>query len=118
MRSAKLEELAERRVELAREYVRSLHVMYRQGLATPAELLLAYREVAVAARDSGLVGEKLRRELAVYRDEMVELERMIEGRAQVGGAGPQEVEHAREALAEADYWLEEANERSEASPGK
>jgi hypothetical protein len=91
--------------------------MYRQGLATATELLLAYREVAVAARD-GLVGDKLRKELATYRDAMVQLQGTITSRVQLGSAGPKEAEHAREALAEAEYWLEEASEEGEASPGK
>ena len=110
-RSAKLDELADRRVALAHERVEELRLAYQHGAARLGEVLIAYRDIAVAARESGLAGEKLRRELTVYRDATIELEKDFELRSQAGNAGPEDVVAARLARSEAEYWLVEASER-------
>jgi len=106
-RSPLLDDLAHRRVALARKRVKELKFLYDRGQCSNTELLAAYREVAFAARDSGLRGDEALRALEVYRDAAVSMR----DRARAGYPGQvsdADVDRAEAALLEAEYWLQES----------
>lgn len=107
-RTAELDALAQHRVELARKRIPLLRARYEHGTATSAELLAAYRDLAVAARDSGLRGEALRGPLAEYRDAMVQARDLIRSRVAAAMESEDATTHVEFQLAEAEYWLAEA----------
>jgi hypothetical protein len=110
-RSKELEKLAEARVELAKKRIALLQAKFEHGAASLSELLEARRDVAFAARDSGMRGEALMRVLADYRDAMRSLIELTKTRHAQGAVDEASVQAAEAALAEADFWLAEASER-------
>ena len=108
LRSPKLEALASRRVELARKRLALVRDGFGKGLATLDELFSACRDVAFAARDSGLRGAKLRDVLTDYRDAVVALKDLTRERMAKGAVGEEGMTRVEALEAEAEYWLEEA----------
>ena len=109
-RSGKLEQLAQQRVELARKRLVLLRASFEHGTATLDEVFAACRDVAFAARDSGLHGETLRRILTEYRDAVIALKDLTKERAAKGSVGEEAVSRVDSLVAEAEYWLGEASE--------
>lgn len=109
-RSEKLEALARQRVDLARKRLVVLRGAFDRGAVTIDELFDAFRDVALAARDSGLHGPSLRDVLKEYRDGMVSLKALTSERAAKGAVGPEAMSRVESLVAEAEFWLEEANE--------
>jgi ketosteroid isomerase-like protein len=101
-RSAELDQLAMRRLELAREHILVAELQGDHGGASISNVAAAFREAALAARDSGLGGEALRRSVEDYRDIMRSL-------APPGGSGylPNEAQ-LKGGLAEAEFWCADA----------
>jgi hypothetical protein len=109
-RSPKLEQLAQQRVELARKRLVLLRASFEHGTTTLDELFAACRDVAFAARDSGLHGERLRHVLTEYRDAVVALKELTRERLAKGSVGEDAVNRVDSLVAEAEYWLGEASE--------
>jgi hypothetical protein len=109
-RSAKLDQLAVKRVELARKRLVVLRASFDRGATTLDELIGACRDVAFAAHDSGLHGETLRDILKEYRDALVALKTLTAERASKGAIGEDAVSRMDSLVAEAEFWLEEANQ--------
>jgi hypothetical protein len=110
-RSSKLDELGRQRLERAWVRTKLVKVMYDRGTVPLSELAGAYRAVALAARDSGLHGDALRRPLQEYRDALSGLRDATRTRFQSGVASEADVATVDSAITEADYWLEEAIEQ-------
>jgi len=108
--SAKLRALGAKRVELARKRLTSLRIAFDHGSATVDELFAACRDVAFAARDSGLRGGALRDVLQEYRDAVVALKDLTRERAAKGVVGEDAVNRVESQLAEAEFWLAEASQ--------
>ncbi len=109
-RSAKVEQLAKRRVEQLRELLAQLRTSFEHGATGLDELFAALRDVAFAARDSGFHGEELRSILTDYRDAVAALRDLTRERASRGAVGEGAVQRVEVLLAEAEYWLGEATE--------
>jgi hypothetical protein len=109
-RPPQLDELGERRVDLSRKRVAVLALMYDKGAVGLTDLLAAYRDVAFAARDSGLRGDVLRKALQDYRDAMVALREHTHVLYKAGAVNDADVDHVDAAVAEAEYWLAEAGQ--------
>ncbi|MGH7293883.1 MAG: hypothetical protein ACRELB_03065 [Polyangiaceae bacterium] len=107
-RPARVEQLARQRVELARKRLVQMRAAFEHGSATLDELFAALRDVAFAARDSGLHGETLRSILTEYRDAVLALQGLTRERMQKGAVGPEALSRVESLLAEAEYWLAEA----------
>lgn len=107
--AAKLKELGLKRVELARKRVVLLRASFDRGATTIDELFAACRDVAFAARDSGLHGGALREVLKEYRDGVVALRDLTRERASKGAVGEDAVSRVESIVAEAEFWLEEAS---------
>jgi hypothetical protein len=107
-RSPKLEALAARRVELSRNRLVLLRASFSKGTTTLDELFAACRDVAFAARDSGLRGEPLRDVLKEYRDAVVALKELTRERMAKGAVTEEGMSRVEALEAEAEYWLEEA----------
>ena len=90
---------------------------YDRGSAGLDELLAAYRDVAVAARDSGLRGERRRRELVAYRDAMVKMRQLAQIQLDKFGTTSANAAGAEGHLAEAEYWLAEVDAEDPPRPG-
>ena len=73
-----------------------------------AELMVAYRDVAFAARDSGLRGETLRQAIQEYAKAAAAYQQTVHEHATQGKVSVAEVAAADATMAEASYWLEEA----------
>jgi hypothetical protein len=86
-------------------------MQYDKGAASLSELLVAYRDVAFAARDSGLRGDALRRPLQDYRDAMLKMRDYMRGRYQSGAVTQADLDRVESSVAEAEFWLAEANEK-------
>jgi hypothetical protein len=110
-RSPELDELAQRRLDAARKRIPVLHRLYERGLVSATEMYVGYRDIAVAARESGLRGEALRSILTEYRDKMAELRDHERTRFAAGAESEDGPNHAEVLLAEAEYWLAEAKTR-------
>jgi hypothetical protein len=110
-RSVALDALALQRVELARKRIPALRTQFEMGRTTMAELTLAYRDVAVAARDSGLRGDPLRRAIEDYQHAAMVLAKAMRERVDDGRETRSAVDAAEAAMAEAEYWGAEARER-------
>jgi hypothetical protein len=95
--SPKVRELGLKRVDLARKRLVLLRVSFDRGATTIDEVFAACRDVAFAARDSGLRGGALRD--------------LTRERAAKGAVGEDAVSRVEAIVAEAEFWLEEANER-------
>jgi hypothetical protein len=108
LRSPKLEALANQRVELARKRLALLREAFGKGLATLDELFAACRDVAFAARDSGLRGAPLHDVLKEYRDAVVALKQLTRERMAKGAVGDEGMTRVEALEAEAEYWLEES----------
>jgi hypothetical protein len=108
--SPKLRELALKRVELARKRLVLLRASFDRGATTIDDLFAACRDVAFAARDSGLHGGGLRDVLKEYRDAVVALRDLTRERAAKGAVGEDAVSRVESVVAEAEFWLEEANQ--------
>jgi hypothetical protein len=108
--SPKLRELALKRVELARKRLVLLRASFDRGATTIDDLFAACRDVAFAARDSGLHGGALRDVLKEYRDAVVALRDLTRERASKGAVGEDAVNRVESVVAEAEFWLEEANQ--------
>ena len=108
-RSAKLKALAGQRVEAARKRVVLLRASFDRGAATIDEVFAACRDVAFAARDSGLHGGALRDVLKEYRDAVIALRDLTRERASKGAVGEDAVSRVNSLVAEAEFWLEEAS---------
>jgi hypothetical protein len=108
LRSPKLEALANQRVELARKRLALLRESFGKGSATLDELFAACRDVAFAARDSGLRGPPLHDVLKEYRDAVVALKALTRERMAKGAIGDAELTRVEALEAEAEYWLEES----------
>jgi hypothetical protein len=107
--AAKLKELGLKRVELARKRVVLLRASFDHGATTIDELFAACRDVAFAARDSGLHGGALRDVLKEYRDGVLALRDLTRERASKGAVGEDAVSRVESIVAEAEFWLEEAS---------
>lgn len=108
--SPKLKELARRRVDAARKRLVLLRASFDRGATTIDELFAACRDVAFAARDSGLHGGALRDVLVEYRDAVVALRDLTRERASKGAVGEEAVSRVESIVAEAEFWLEEASQ--------
>jgi hypothetical protein len=108
--STKLAELRLKRVELAQKRVVLLRASFDKGKTSIDELFAACRDVAFAARDSGVHGGALRDILREYRDGVVALRDLTRERAAKGAVGEDEVSRIEGIVAEAEFWLEEASE--------
>jgi hypothetical protein len=107
-RSPELEALGQRRVELARKRVELVRVMHERGATTLADLASAYRDVAFAARDSGLRGDALQKPLEEYRDAMRRVEELTVNRYKQGAVNEGDVILVQGHVAEAEFWVAEA----------
>jgi len=107
-RSAKLEALAGKRVELARKRLAELRASFGRGTTTIDELFAASRDVAFAARDSGMHGQALRDTLKDYRDAVTALKELTKERLAKGAVNEEALSRVEALEAEAEYWLEEA----------
>jgi hypothetical protein len=110
-RSPSLEKLAQDRLEAARRHVLSCTVQYNSGHISMTDFLAATREVAFAARDSGLSGDALIKPLTEYRDSMKKSLQLTQMKYDHGAAAQSDLDAAQYALAEAEYWLAEAKEK-------
>ena len=108
--SPKLKELAAKRVDLARKRLVLLRASFDRGATTIDEVFAACRDVAFAARDSGLHGGALRDVLKDYRDAVLALRDLTRERAAKGAVGEDAVSRVEAIVAEAEFWLEEANQ--------
>ncbi len=108
--SARLAELRLKRVELAQKRVVVLRASFDRGKTSIDELFAACRDVAFAARDSGIHGGALRDILREYRDGVLALRDLTRERAAKGAVGEDEVSRVEGIVAEAEFWLEEANQ--------
>jgi hypothetical protein len=108
--SPKLKALAARRVELARKRLSLLRDGFAHGTATLDEVFAACRDVAFAARDSGMVGPPLRDVLKEYRDAVLALRDLTKQRLAKGTVGDDATARVDALVAEAEYWLEEASQ--------
>jgi hypothetical protein len=111
LRSPKVEQLAQLRVELARKRLMLVRSSVDHGKATLDDLFTAFRDVAAAARDSGFRGEALRRPLADYRDAVLALRDLTHERLTKGLVSEDAESRVASLVAEAELWL------AEASPG-
>jgi hypothetical protein len=109
-RSAKLDQLAAKRVELARKRLVGIRASFDQGRTSLDELVGACRDVAFAAHDSGLHGEALRDILKEYRDALIALKDVTAERVSKGAVTEDAVVRMDSLVAEAEFWLEEANQ--------
>lgn len=107
-RSPKLEALASQRVELARKRLVLLRESFGKGTTTLDELFAGCRDVAFAARDSGLRGPPLRDVLQDYRDAVAALKQLTRERQAKGAVNDEAMSRVEALEAEAEYWLEEA----------
>ena len=108
-RPAKLEQLATQRVALARKRLGLLRTSFDRGSTTIEELFAGCRDVAFAARDSGMHGEALRGVLTEYRDAVIALRDLMRERAAKGTVSDETMSRVDALVAEAEYWLEDAN---------
>ena len=67
--------------------------------------------MAFAARDSGFRGEALRSVLTDYRDAVLALRDLTRERMAKGAVGEDAMNRVEALVAEAEYWLGEAEER-------
>ena len=109
-RSEKLEQLAQQRVASARKRLVALRTSFDRGSTTLEELFAGCRDVAFAARDSGMHGEALRGVLTEYRDSVVALKDLTRERVSKGSVGEDAMTRVDELLAEAEYWLADASQ--------
>ena len=109
-RSAKLEQLATQRVAIARKRLALLRASFDKGSTTIDELFAGCRDVAFAARDSGMHGEALRRVLTEYRDAVSALKGLMRERVAKGAVSEDTMTRVDSLVAEAEYWLEDANQ--------
>ncbi len=109
-RSPKLEALALRRVELARKHLAQLRESFAKGSTTLDELFAASRDVAFAARDSGLRGGPLRDVLKDYRDAVAALKELTKERLAKGTVSEEAMGRVEALEAEAEFWLADASE--------
>jgi hypothetical protein len=110
-RSARLDALAAKRIELARKRLAVLRVSFDRGVTTLDELIGASRDVAFAAHDSGLHGQALRDILTEYRDAVAALRDLTKERFAKGAVGEDAVDRMEGLVVEAEFWLEEAKQR-------
>ena len=108
-RSAKLEQLATQRVDLARKRLVLLRASFDKGTTTLDAVFAAARDVAFSARDSGLHGEALRGVLKEYRDAVIALKDLTRERLSKGAVGDDDMSRVDALVAEAEFWLEEAS---------
>lgn len=111
-RSEKVEKLARERVEVARKRLQILRTAFDRGAASLDDLFAGFRDVAFAARDSGFHGEELRRILTEYRDAVLALRDLTRERAAKGTVGEDATSRVDALLAEAEFWLGEANDHA------
>jgi hypothetical protein len=109
-RSARLKELAALRVDLARKRLVLLRASFDRNKATIDEVFAACRDVALAARDSGLYGDTLRDVLREYRDAVTALKDLTRERMSKGTVGEDAMARVESLVAEAEFWLEEASQ--------
>jgi hypothetical protein len=109
-RSAKLKELATQRVDLSRKRLVLLRASFDKGKATLDEVFAAFRDFALASRDSGLDGVALRDVLKEYRDGVVALKDLTSERLSKGAVGEDAMMRVESLVAEAEFLLEEASE--------
>jgi hypothetical protein len=107
-RSPELDQLGQRRVDLARKRIELLRLMYERGGLSLGDLTSAYHDVAFAARDSGLRGDALRKPLEDYRDAMRNLAELTDARFKQGAVNQADVASVQSHVAEAEFWLAEA----------
>jgi hypothetical protein len=108
LRSPKLEALANQRVELARKRLAQLRESFGKGGASLDELFAAFRDVAFAARDSGLRGAPLHDVLKDYRDAVIALKQLTRERVAKGTVTDEAMSRVEALEAEAEYWFEES----------
>jgi len=109
-RPPKMRELAARRVDLARKRLVLLRGSFDQGKATLDEVFAAFRDFALAARDSGLEGAGLRDVLTEYRDGVTALRDLTRERLSKGAVAEEALLRVESLVAEAELWLEEASQ--------
>jgi hypothetical protein len=108
-RPEKLEHLAVQRVDMARKRLTLLRASFNRGAVSINDVFAACRDVAFAARDSGLHGEPLRGVLREYRDAVIALRDLTRERMAQGAVGEADLSRVESLVAEAEFWLEEAN---------
>ena len=112
-RTPKLEALASRRVELSRKRLLGLRASFDAGKTTIEELVAGSRDVAFAARDSGMRGQALLRVLTEYRDAVSAVRDLMRERASKGLAVDDDaLSRVESQVAEAQFWVEEAKQGS------
>ncbi len=107
-RSPKLDALARKRVDLARKRLAEQRASFDAGKATLDELFAACRDVAFAARDSGMHGEALRQVLDEYLGAVTALRDLMRERAARSAGSADATRRIDGLVAEAEYWVEEA----------
>jgi hypothetical protein len=110
-RSAHVEQLAQQRVTRARERLELLRLLYRSGHLSLPEIVAAHRDVAVAARDSGLHGQPLLAALTEYNDAATKLVTETRSWVDAGKVSESDLKQAELESAEAAYWLSVEGER-------
>jgi hypothetical protein len=108
--SAKMDQLARQRVELARKRLGLMRAGFDKGTVGLDALFAACRDVAFAARDSGMRGAVLRKILLEYRDAVIAMKDLTRDRVAKGAASDEALARVESLLAEAEFWLQEANE--------
>jgi len=108
-RSAKLDALGQKRVELLTRALAMTELLHETGRTGLEEVMRARRDVAVAARE-GLRDENRRHALVTYHDVMVKEVDAMKERYETGKVNEGDLRRAEAALAEAEYWLAEATE--------
>jgi hypothetical protein len=96
-------------VDLAKKRLLQLRQGFAKGAVTFDTLFTACRDVAYAARDSGMHGEALRDVLTEYRGAVVALKELTKERYAKGAVDDDAVAKVDALEAEANFWLEEAN---------
>ena len=107
-RPPEVDQLAAKRIEALRAWLEVLRYQAEHAALSRVQYLAAKRELAVAARDSGLRGEALRSALEEYVAAAKESAQLLQhGRIFTGD----ESKRAEYAIAEAEFWLAEAKAR-------
>ncbi len=108
---------AEARIAAAEEQIKLVQLMYEHGSATLDQALEARRGWFLAHREAPLPAARILDAAKTYRDRVAASEQFAESKFKMGMASQAELATAKYALAEADYWLEEARWRASIAAG-
>jgi hypothetical protein len=104
---AELVKRGEARVAAATERIKLVEEMYKRGMVSLGQLASAWRDWAIAQRESPLPPDSIAAATR-YRDIMATFLKEVEARQKRGAASEADLAAARYDLAEAEFWLEEA----------